>query len=541
MSASPGSVSARAIKAGSSAPSASVASSASSRPGSCRAARFVRKAVVLSTSDRVASVCNACQRLKGSASCAARNRRSSAERFAETLIGAENPRLIEATGGWSMFANTNVSTGWVRVGEEEGFDGLGQSNDITRDRLAMAELERQLAPIGADKTKGEGDDDRLLLRLAGSRGDALYDLQPISFRAGVVAAAGHDLGGACLRIPEHELREIRARYVGETLHELLDSRGLAVVTAEIQVHALAQVLRAEQHLQHAYDLAACLVNRRRIKIVDLAVERWPHGMCQRTRILDELVGPQAAYVGDPLDRPRALISGELLIAKNGESLLEAELEPVAAGDAVARPIVKIFVRDDRLDAFEIVVGRGFGRGQDVFVVENVEALVLHRAHVEVGDGDDHENIEIVFTAERGFVPAHGTLKRVHGVETATFLARLDIDAQRDLAPGHGAEAVLGASKLSADEREKVRRFRKRIVPHCEMPRRARHIARCDEVAVGEQHWCFGFLGLDAGGVDRHHVGAIRKIGDAAKAFSLTLRAVDRARAVEARQLRVGGR
>ena len=100
MSASPGSVSASATKAGSSA-----------RVGKDRGERIeqarivarggppARNAATLSTRSRVASVCSACQRLNGSPSCAARNRKSSAERLATSLIGAENPRLSEGTGG----------------------------------------------------------------------------------------------------------------------------------------------------------------------------------------------------------------------------------------------------------------------------------------------------------------------------------------------------------------------------------------------------------------------------------------------------------
>jgi hypothetical protein len=45
----------------------------------------------------------------------------------------------------------------------------------------------------------------------------------------------------------------------------------------------------------------------------------------------------------------AHVAGELLVAEDGQPFLQAELEPVAAGDAVAGPVVEIFVRDDRLD------------------------------------------------------------------------------------------------------------------------------------------------------------------------------------------------
>ena len=142
----------------------------------------------------------------------------------------------------------------------------------------------------------------------------------------------------------------------------------------------------------------------------------------------------------------ALVGGELLVAKDRQPFLEAELEPVAAGDAVAGPVVEIFVRDDRLDLLIVGVGRGLGRRQHVLVVEDVEALVLHRAHVEVGDRDDHEDVEIVFAAERLLVPAHRALERIHRMRAARFLAGLDVDLQRDLAPRHGAEGVLDASR-----------------------------------------------------------------------------------------------
>jgi hypothetical protein len=117
--------------------------------------------------------------------------------------------------------------------------------------------------------------------------------------------------------------------------------------------------------------------------------------------------------------------------------------------------VKVFVGYDRLDPIEIAVGRRFRRGEHVFVIEDVEALVLHRPHVEVGHGDDHENIEIVFAAECRLVPAHGAFERVHRVGAARFLAVLDIDAKRHFATRHGAKAVLDAGQLSADQGEQV--------------------------------------------------------------------------------------
>ena len=94
---------------------------------------------------------------------------------------------------------------------------------------------------------------------------------------------------------------------------------------------------------------------------------------------------------------------------------------------------------------------------------------------------------------------------------------------------------------AADQREQIGRFGERIVPNGKMPRGARHIALRGEIAVGEQHRRFGFVGLDARGVDRHHVGTVEKIGDAAKTLGLALGAIGRAGAVEAHELGVVGR
>jgi hypothetical protein len=102
-------------------------------------------------------------------------------------------------------------------------------------------------------------------------------------------------------------------------------------------------------------------------------------------VLDELVGAQAAHVADAFDRARALVGGKFLVAEDGEPFLQAELEPVAAGDAVAGPIVEVFVGDDRFRCDRSrLLGRGLGRAS-TYLSLNVEPLVLHRPHVEIGD------------------------------------------------------------------------------------------------------------------------------------------------------------
>ena len=48
--------------------------------------------------------------------------------------------------------------------------------------------------------------------------------------------------------------------------------------------------------------------------------------------------------------------------------------------------------DDRLDPLEVVIGRCLGRGEDGGGVEDVQPLVLHRAHVEVIHGNDVKEV-----------------------------------------------------------------------------------------------------------------------------------------------------
>src|SRR5690606_18367733 len=155
----------------------------------------------------------------------------------------------------------------------------------------------------------------------------------------------------------------------------------------------------------------------------------PDGVRERSRILGKLERLELAHIDDALDGARALVAGKLLIAEDGKTFLETELEPIAAGDAVAGPAMEVFVRDDAFYRFEDRVGRGLGGCEDQPVVEDVEALVLHRAHVEIGHGNNVEHIEIVLAAEADLVPSHGAFQRVEGPFGAGLLAVLDVNAQ----------------------------------------------------------------------------------------------------------------
>ncbi len=178
---------------------------------------------------------------------------------------------------------------------------------------------------------------------------------------------------------------------------------------DIGVHAAPEPLGAEQRVDHADELGALFVDRRGVEIVDPQIALRLHRMGERAGILGELGGAQRPDIADPADRGAAHIGRELLVAVDRQPLFQRELEPVAAGDAVAGPVMEILVRDDALDALVVAVGRGLGLGQHVARVEDVEALILHRPGVEVADRDDVEDVEVVFEPEHLLVPAHRRL------------------------------------------------------------------------------------------------------------------------------------
>src|SRR5208282_5809916 len=110
------------------------------------------------------------------------------------------------------------------------------------------------------------------------------------------------------------------------------------------------------------------------------------------------------------------------------------------------------------------------------VIEDVEALILHRAHVEVGYGDDIEHVEIVFAAESGLVPGHRPLQGVHRVSGLRLLAMFDMDAELYLVARFGDELIVNGAEIAADKGEEIAGLWKWIAPDCVMARSAVDVA-----------------------------------------------------------------
>ena len=115
-------------------------------------------------------------------------------------------------------------------------------------------------------------------------------------------------------------------------------------------------------------------------------------MGQRAAVFRELHAAQKLHVFHALDGARVHVRRKLGVSVDGEALFQAELEPVAAGDPIAGPVVEVLVRNHPFNALIGGVGGGIGGCEDIGGVEDVQPFVLHRAHVEALDSDDHEDV-----------------------------------------------------------------------------------------------------------------------------------------------------
>ncbi len=202
------------------------------------------------------------------------------------------------------------------------------------------------------------------------------------------------------------------------------------------------------------------------------------------------------------------------------------------------------MRHHRLDRAVFVVGGGVGIGQQVLRIEDVEALVLHRTHVEVVGGDDVEYVEVVLAAVGILVPAHGTLQRVHGVAAASNGIGLGPDHQLHRAAAVGDVVVLDLLQATGDQREQIAGLGMRIDEAGPVTAIVQ-LALAVRIAAGQQHREALAIGVEGDGVAGQYVGAIGEEGDVAETLCLALGQQEAALAlagqVQAFQRRVGRR
>ena len=120
--------------------------------------------------------------------------------------------------------------------------------------------------------------------------------------------------------------------------------------------------------------------------------------------------------------------------------------------------------DNALNGIEILIGGSLRTGQHTSRIEDIEAFVFHRAHVEVINGDDHEHIKIVFTSVGFFIPFHRLFQRVQRVVTFMLVFRVHINSERHFAAAQGCIFVLLHVEIAGNQCEQVTGFGMRIMP-----------------------------------------------------------------------------
>ena len=90
-----------------------------------------------------------------------------------------------------------------------------------------------------------------------------------------------------------------------------------------------------------------------------------------SRIFSELVCSQKRDILNSLHASGIHIRRELGVTIHGKALFQAELEPVPAGDSIARVIVKILMRHDGFDTLIAQVSRNIWMSQNARCIKNV--------------------------------------------------------------------------------------------------------------------------------------------------------------------------
>ena len=193
------------------------------------------------------------------------------------------------------------------------------------------------------------------------------------------------------------------------------------MTIKIQVHGFGIGFGPDKGAQHANDLGPFFIDGRGVEVVDLLKTLWAHWVGKGPLVLSELTATQVNHIPNPFDWGRAHIAGELAVAVYCQPFFQAQLEPITASDAIARPVVEIFMGNDRLYPLKVRIGRRIGGGKYTRGVEYIQPLVLHSAHIEVIHCNDVKDVEVIFTAIDLFIPFHGILKGLHTKGAFSFI------------------------------------------------------------------------------------------------------------------------
>ena len=269
---------------------------------------------------------------------------------------------------------------------------------------------------------------------------------------------------AGLTVPAAEQSEIDIRCIFHRLHKIITGRGTAVMTVDIKLHPGLELLFAEQGVDHADHFRTLLIHGQCIEVIHLNDFVRTDRVRHRTGILGKLRRAHNTDIIDPVNRTRAEVRTEFLITENGQSLFQAELEPVTAGDTVTGPVMEIFMTDNRFNPEIVFVCRRFILRQHIFGVKDVQPFVLHCAHIKEVDSHNHINIEVILETKALLVPFHGIFQGGHRPAGAIKVAFIDKQFQRHITAAAGDKGIAQHVKITGHQCEQIARFRERIFP-----------------------------------------------------------------------------
>ena len=107
----------------------------------------------------------------------------------------------------------------------------------------------------------------------------------------------------------------------------------------------------------------------------------------------------------------------------------------------------------------------FGQGQHIPGIEDIEAFVFHRSHIEIFNRNYVVLRQIVFPTVGFFIPGHRVPERGEGVVALRKISRASVDPQLNLGAGLCRKPVLQKLKTPRHEGEEIAGLGMWILPN----------------------------------------------------------------------------
>ena len=186
-----------------------------------------------------------------------------------------------------------------------------------------------------EQRNGQRQMERQLVILAWSGWAGLFHTDFVLLGIRVVGSRQRQHRRTSLVIPSLELGQVDIVPFLHGRHKVVGGDGLTIILFKVVIGSTPKSLCTDQVVQHTNDFRTLVINRHGIEVVDFLVGPGADGMCHGPGVLLKLLHAHHIDVLDALHSPGSHIRAELLIAEHGETFLQTQLEPVAAGNAVA--------------------------------------------------------------------------------------------------------------------------------------------------------------------------------------------------------------